>query len=144
MEYTSVKEALKIANISRAKFYKIYKLYPTIKEGRNVNIEELKRCIKLYEEQLHTRDTTDTITQTFTTEEYEKLEKIIREEQYLRDMIQNQRNEIAYLRGSLEGKDKQIQTIIAMSQDLALSVKKLTESIQQRNYIEAKTKGLDE
>ena len=143
MEYKTVKEALKIAKISRAKFYKVFKLYPSIKEGKRVNIEELYKCINTYEKQKNTNDISDTVTQEFTLDEYARLEDIIRQEQYLKDLIENQKHEIAYLRGSLDSKDKQMNTIIQMSQDLTLSVKQLTNSIEQRNYIEAKEKKLE-
>ena len=85
----------------------------------------------------------NTITQEFTQDEYEQLEEIIKQNpinlrdiKHLQDMIESYQNQIEYLRSSLDKKDDIMQRLIT-------SLENHSKNLLQKNYIEAKEKGID-
>ena len=97
-------------------------------------------------------DTTDddTITETFTAEEHEQLQSLVYGEpskikyvEKLIDTIEDYRNQITYLGKSLERKDEQMTVLIHSIKDSLETIKETQKNMQQRNFIEAKEKGLD-
>ena len=92
----------------------------------------------------------ETITDTFTIEEHEQLQDLIYGEPHKRkyvekliDSIEDYRNQIAYLGKSLERKDAQMTVLIHSIKDSLETIKETQKNMQQRNFIEAKEKGLD-
>ena len=92
----------------------------------------------------------ETITDTFTIEEHEQLQDLIYGEPHKRkyvekliDSIEDYRNQIAYLGKSLERKEEQITLLIHSIKDSLETIKETQKNMQQRNFIEAKEKGLD-
>ena len=97
-------------------------------------------------------DTTDDdiITETFTAEEHIQLQDLIYGEPHKRkyvekliDTITDYKNQIAYLGKSLERKDEQMTILIHSIKDSLETIKETQKNMQQRNFIEAKEKGLD-
>ena len=85
----------------------------------------------------------NTITQEFTQDEYDQLEQIIKQNpinlrdiKHLQEMIESYQNQIEYLRNSLDKKD-------VMMQKLLSSLENHSRNLLQKNYIEAKEKGID-
>jgi len=79
----------------------------------------------------------------FTEEEYEEFKKRITEYPFLKEQIENSKeylkameNQIEYFRSSY---NKQLE----IHENLVHSVKNFTDNLVQRNFIEAKEKGLD-
>ena len=92
----------------------------------------------------------DTITETFTVEEHEQLQSLVYGEpskikyvEKLIDTIEDYRNQITYLGKSLERKDEQMTVLIHSIKDSLETIKETQKNMQQRNFIEAKEKGLD-
>lgn len=92
----------------------------------------------------------ETITDTFTIEEHEQLQDLIYGEPHKRkyvekliNTIEDYRNQIAYLGKSLERKDAQMTVLIHSIKDSLETIKETQKNMQQRNFIEAKEKGLD-
>jgi len=84
-----------------------------------------------------------TITQEFTIEEYEKLERIIKQQEvnltdikHLQEMIESYQDQIQYLRNSLDKKDEMMNRLID-------SLESHSKNLLQKNYIEAREKGFD-
>jgi hypothetical protein len=97
-------------------------------------------------------DATDdeTITEIFTIEEHEQLQSLVYGEpskikyvEKLIDTIEDYRNQITYLGKSLEKKDEQMTLLIHSIKDSLETIKETQKNMQQRNFIEAKEKGLD-
>ena len=97
-------------------------------------------------------DATDdeTITEIFTIEEHEQLQSLVYGEpskikyvEKLIDTIEDYRNQITYLGKSLERKDEQMTVLIHSIKDSLETIKETQKNMQQRNFIEAKEKGLD-
>jgi hypothetical protein len=97
-------------------------------------------------------DATDdeTITEIFTVEEHEQLQSLVYGEpskikyvEKLIDTIEDYRNQITYLGKSLERKDEQMTVLIHSIKDSLETIKETQKNMQQRNFIEAKEKGLD-
>ena len=59
------------------------------------------------------------------------------------DTIEDYKNQIASLSKSLEKKEEQITLLIHGIKDSLESIKEGQKNMQQRNFIEAKEKGLD-
>ena len=59
------------------------------------------------------------------------------------DTITDYKNQIAYLGKSLEKKEEQITLLIHSIKDSLETIKETQKNMQQRNFIEAKEKGLD-
>ena len=92
----------------------------------------------------------DTITEIFTVEEHEQLQSLVYGEpskikyvEKLIDTIEDYRNQITYLGKSLERKDEQMTVLIHSIKDSLETIKETQKNMQQRNFIEAKEKGLD-
>ena len=66
----------------------------------------------------------------------EKVEKLI-------DTIEDYRNQIAYLSKSLEIKDDQMTILMQSIKESLEAIKEYQKNLWQRNFIEAKEKGLD-
>lgn len=80
----------------------------------------------------------------FTEQEYEEFKKRITEYPFLKEQIENSKeylkameNQIEYFRNSY---NKQLE----IHENLVHSVKNFTDNLVQRNFIEAKEKGLDQ
>ena len=114
-------------------------------------LDEKIASIKDVELNLKIEPTDDeTITDTFTIEEHEQLQDLIYGEPHKRkyvekliNTIEDYRNQIAYLGKSLERKDAQMTVLIHSIKDSLETIKETQKNMQQRNFIEAKEKGLD-
>lgn len=81
-------------------------------------------------------DDQETITEEFSPEQYEKLQEVIYKYPELLERIQDYKNEIEYLRKSLDKKGEQMDKLID-------SINGSIRSIQQQNFLKAKEKGYD-
>lgn len=77
-----------------------------------------------------------TITESFSLEQYNKLQEVIYNYPQLIERITDYKNEIDYLRKSLDSKSHQMELLIN-------SISDSFKSIQQQNYLRAKEKGYD-
>ena len=59
------------------------------------------------------------------------------------ETIKDYRNQITYLGKSLERKDEQMTVLIHSIKDSLETIKETQKNMQQRNFIEAKEKGLE-
>ena len=91
-----------------------------------------------------------TVTETFTAEEHEQLQKLVYNEPLKKDRleelvetIQDYRNQIAYLSKSLDKKDEQMTLLIHSIKESLDTIKETQKNMQQRNFLEAKEKGFD-
>ena len=82
------------------------------------------------------RSEAEIITESFSQEQYDKLQEVIFNYPQLLERITDYKNEIDYLRKSLDSKSQQMEMLIHTMND---SIK----SIQQQNYLSAKEKGYD-
>lgn len=90
------------------------------------------------------------VTETFSPEEYNELTKLIHNEPLKRDKleelvnrIKDYKNEITYLRKSLDSKDAQMNELITSVKKSLDSVLENQKIIQQRNFIELKDKNYE-
>lgn len=85
-------------------------------------------------------DTTDTdpdqITETFSVQEYDKLQEVVQQYPNLLNQIQEYKTEIEYLRAELKERSTQMDKLIDTLQG---SIK----TLHQTNYIQAKDKGIE-
>lgn len=70
----------------------------------------------------------DTITETFNKDEYDKLLEVVNNHKILLERIEDYKNEIQYLRKSLDNKDLQMNVLIE-------NINKSIQAIQQGNYL---------
>jgi enoyl-[acyl-carrier-protein] reductase (NADH) len=78
----------------------------------------------------------ETITETFSQAEYDKLQEVIYHYPELIERIQDYKNEIQYLRKSLDKKTEQMDTLLH-------TINNSIKSIHQQNFLNAKEKGYD-
>ena len=107
---------------------------------RNRKIKELKN-VKIVPPEAEELD--GYITETFTEEEHEQLQKLIFNEPLKRDKLQDlvdtikdYKLQIEYLRKSLDGKDEQMNLLIYSIKDSLETIKETQKNMQQRNYLE--------
>lgn len=103
----------------------------TVKAKRNE--AETKRNEALREGD---EDEAESIIEEFTPEQYEKLQEVIHHYPELMERIEDYKNEIQYLRKSLDKKADQMDKLIGTIND---SIK----SIHQQNFLKAKENGYD-
>ena len=79
----------------------------------------------------------DQITETFSVQEYDKLQEVVQQYPNLLNQIQEYKTEIEYLRTELKERSSQMDKLIETLQG---SIK----SLHQTNYLQAKNKGIDQ
>jgi len=106
-------------------------------KNRYIITDQVIEALKAKETNVNERNetiTNETITETFSTAEYEKLQEVIEEYPVLIERLKNYQNQIEYLKGSLEKQSDQMTLLINTMQS---SIK----TIEQRNFIEATEKN---
>lgn len=129
--YTTA-EAAQLLNISiRVLQTELKALGVKKSKNRYIITDQVIEALKANETNVNERN--ETITETFSTAEYEKLQTIIEEYPVLIERLKSYQNQIEYLKGSLEKQSDQMTLLI---QTMQSSIK----AIQERNFIEATEK----
>ena len=105
-------------------------------ENKRKNENEDKQSSLVYEE--------------FTVEQYDQLQEVInnyplklKDIEYLKERVEDYRNQIEYLKKSLDKRDEVMERLLENLKETMENLKVTTKTIHQRNYIEAKDKGYD-
>jgi hypothetical protein len=111
-------------------------------ERKNKKIVSLKKVSEELET-IKAEELEGFVTETFTDEEHEQLQKLIYNEPLKKDRleslvenIKDYKNEIEYLRRSLDKKDEQMNLLIHSVKESLETIKETQKNMQQRNYIE--------
>lgn len=136
--HISVKDAAERLNISVRAVQVRCKKEGLRKKGNTYLIpkELLKTWLMQASNKTQNETKEDLVTESFSLEQYNKLQEVIYNYPQLLERITDYKNEIEYLRKSLDGKSKQMEILIHSIND---SIK----SIQQQNYLRAKDSGYD-
>lgn len=105
-------------------------------ENKRKNENEDKRSSLVYEE--------------FTVEQYDQLQEVInnyplklKDIEYLKERVEDYRNQIEYLKKSLDKRDEVMERLLENLKETMENLKETNKTIHQRNYIEAREKGFD-
>lgn len=79
----------------------------------------------------------------FTADEYEEFKKRITEYPFLKEQIENSKEYLNAMEGQMEYFRNAYNKQLEMHETLIQSVKNFSDNLVQRNFIEAKDKGLD-
>lgn len=123
-KYTS-KEVAEILNVSDRSVQRYLNSYFSIEKGAYVVSEKMLNVLK----KEYLEDESDDVVELFTKDEYQEFHKRLSEYPILKDRIGDILNELDYHKRSAESHNKQMEIILNM--------------MQQRNYIEAKEKKID-
>ena len=84
------------------------------------------------------------VTEYFTEEEYLEFQKRLTEYPILKEQIQNSKEYLNTIENQMEYFKNAYNKQLEMHENLVQSVKNFSDNLMQRNYIEAKEKGLDQ
>ena len=84
------------------------------------------------------------VTEYFTEEEYLEFQKRLTEYPILKEQIQNSKEYLNTIENQMEYFKNAYNKQLEMHENLVPSVKNFSDNLMQRNYIEAKEKGLDQ
>lgn len=121
-----LKEIAEILNVSDRTVERYLKSYFSLENGAYQVSEKMLEVLKSE----HLENESDTVVEEFTRDEYQEFHKRLSEYPVLKERITDVLNELDYHKRSAESHNKQMEIILNM--------------MQQRNYIEAKEKKLDE
>ncbi|PTT75521.1 MULTISPECIES: helix-turn-helix domain-containing protein [unclassified Chryseobacterium] len=79
----------------------------------------------------------------FTAQEYEEFKKRITEYPFLKEQIENSKEHLKAMENQIEYFRNSYNKQLEIHENLVHSVKNFTDNLVQRNFIEAKEKGLD-
>ena len=143
MQTYSVKETAILLNITERAVQLKCKKQKIRKKSNRYLITELHIKEWLTEADETNQNETSLIVQEFTQYEYDQLESILKQNpinlrdiKHLQEMIESYQEQIQYLRNSLDKKDEMMQRLI-------ISLDNHSKNLLQKNYIEAKEKGID-
>lgn len=120
------KEIAEILGVSDKSVRRYLNSYFSIKNGSYEVSEKMLEVLK----NEYLDEETDIIVQPYTTNEYEELHRRLSEYPFLKERIEYILNDMEYYRNSMSSKEKQMEMLLNM--------------MQQRNFIEAKEKKLDD
>jgi transcriptional regulator with XRE-family HTH domain len=121
----STKEVAKLLKVSDRTVARYLNSYFTV-DTKGYHISE--KMLNILEREYGTNE--DMVVESFSTEEYEEFQKRLIEYPLLKEQMEHLKSQIEYHTKSSESILRQMEILI--------------NSIQQRNYIEAKEKGFDE
>ncbi|MGV0970679.1 hypothetical protein SAMN05421738_12113 [Algoriella xinjiangensis] len=84
------------------------------------------------------------VTEYFTDEEYQEFQKRLTEYPILKEQIQNSKEYLSTIENQMEYFKNAYNRQLDMHENLIQSVKSFSDNLTQRNFIEAKEKGLDQ
>ena len=84
------------------------------------------------------------VTEYFTDEEYQEFQKRLTEYPILKQQIQNSKEYLSTIENQMEYFKNAYNRQLDMHENLIQSVKSFSDNLTQRNFIEAKEKGLDQ
>lgn len=84
------------------------------------------------------------VTEYFTDEEYQEFQKRLTEYPILKEQIQNSKEYLSTIENQMEYFKNAYNRQLNMHENLIQSVKSFSDNLTQRNFIEAKEKGLDQ
>jgi predicted transcriptional regulator len=133
--YTTVEASEKLGITTRA-IQKKCKTNNVRKKDNKYLITD--KLLEEWNEQTNEYERTDVelIYEEFDVEQYNKLQEVIYNYPKLLDSIQDYRNQITYLKKSLDKKEEQMDVLIN-------SINKSLQAIQQGQFLNAKDKGYD-
>lgn len=120
------KEIAEILNVSDKSVRRYLNSYFSIKNGAYEVSEKMVEILR----HEHLDEPSDTVVEEFTKMEYQEFHKRLSEYPILKERITDILNELEYHKRSAESHNKQMEIIL--------------RTLEQRNYIEAKEKKIDE
>lgn len=122
-----------------------------INEAQNIRENKYKFSYLIFNSIVNSRQTFDTeltkndkgVTEYFTDEEYQEFQKRLIEYPILKEQIENSKEYLSTIENQMEYFKNAYNKQLDMHENLIQSVKNFSDNLTQRNYIEAKEKGLD-
>ena len=122
-----------------------------INEVQSVRENKYKFSYLIFNSIVNSRQTFDTeltendkgVTEYFTDEEYQEFQKRLIEYPILKEQIENSKEYLSTIENQMEYFKNAYNKQLDMHESLIQSVKNFSDNLTQRNFIEAKEKGLD-
>ncbi|MDH0675594.1 MULTISPECIES: HTH domain-containing protein [Empedobacter] len=122
-----------------------------INEVQSVRENKYKFSYLIFNSIVNSRQTFDTeltendkgVTEYFTDEEYQEFQKRLIEYPILKEQIENSKEYLSTIENQMEYFKNAYNKQLDMHENLIQSVKNFSDNLTQRNFIEAKEKGLD-
>ena len=122
-----------------------------INEAQNIRENKYKFSYLIFNSIVNSRQTFDTeltendkgVTEYFTDEEYQEFQKRLIEYPILKEQIENSKEYLSTIENQMEYFKNAYNKQLDMHENLIQSVKNFSDNLTQRNFIEAKEKGLD-
>ena len=123
-----------------------------INETQTIRENKYKFSYLIFNYIINSRQNIDTVltesnngvTEYFTEEEYLEFQKRLTEYPILKEQIQNSKEYLNTIENQMEYFKNAYNKQLEMHENLVQSVKNFSDNLMQRNYIEAKEKGLDQ
>lgn len=123
-----------------------------INETQNIRENKYKFSYLIFNSIVNSRQTFDTeltendkgVTEYFTDEEYQEFQKRLIEYPILKEQIENSKEYLSTIENQMEYFKNAYNKQLDMHENLIQSVKNFSDNLTQRNFIEAKEKGLDQ
>ena len=135
-----IKEIAGILGVSDRSVERYLKSYFSIEKGAYQVSEKMLEVLKLE----YLEGDNDTVVEQFTKEEYQEFHKRLSEYPILKEQIQNSKEYLNTIENQMEYFKNAYNKQLEMHENLVQSVKNFSDNLMQRNYIEAKEKGLDQ
>jgi transcriptional antiterminator len=120
-----IKEIAEILNVSDRTVERYLKSYITIEKGAYRVSDKMLDVLK----KDYTQDSSDTIVEEFTKDDYMEFHKRLVEYPFLKERAETLLKDMEYHRKSMESKERQMELLL--------------RTIEQKNFLEAKEKGFD-
>lgn len=122
-----------------------------INEAQNIRENKYKFSYLIFNSIVNSRQSFDTeltendkgVTEYFTDEEYQEFQKRLIEYPILKEQIENSKEYLSTIENQMEYFKNAYNKQLDMHENLIQSVKNFSDNLTQRNFIEAKEKGLD-
>lgn len=122
-----------------------------INEAQNIRENKYKFSYLIFNSIVNSRQNFDTeltendkgVTEYFTDEEYQEFQKRLIEYPILKEQIENSKEYLSTIENQMEYFKNAYNKQLDMHENLIQSVKNFSDNLTQRNFIEAKEKGLD-
>ncbi|MGV1021395.1 hypothetical protein ACTS9V_17425 [Empedobacter falsenii] len=122
-----------------------------INEAQSIRENKYKFSYLIFNSIVNSRQTFDTeltendkgVTEYFTDEEYQEFQKRLIEYPILKEQIENSKEYLRTIENQMEYFKNAYNKQLDMHESLIQSVKNFSDNLTQRNFIEAKEKGLD-
>lgn len=123
-----------------------------INETQNIRENKYKFSYSIFNYIINSKQNIDTVltesdngvTEYFTEGEYLEFQKRLTEYPILKEQIQNSKEYLNTIENQMEYFKNAYNKQLEMHENLVQSVKNFSDNLMQRNYIEAKEKGLDQ